>query len=121
MAGRTGPPRDRVSEWLTHAAAEGVSTMMPEVAFPGMVLGYTICAGTRNQFTALVILFLKHTYLRGLVPGGESSRWAGVLEVRRRELPSDHPSSRDGWVRGGAQRGHRRGVPPAAAGHSVCP
>ena len=59
MAGRTGPPRDRVSEWLDHAAAEGAATMMPEVAFPGMVLGFTIRAGTKKQFTALVILFLN--------------------------------------------------------------
>ena len=45
MAGRTGAPRDCMDEWLSHAAAEGRSSMMPERAFPGMVLGYTICAG----------------------------------------------------------------------------
>ena len=45
MAGRMGAPRDRVDDWLSHAAAEGASSMMSERAFPGMVLGYTIWAG----------------------------------------------------------------------------
>ena len=45
MAGRMGAPRDRVEDWLSHAAAEEASSMMPERAFPGMVLGYTIWAG----------------------------------------------------------------------------
>ena len=45
MDARMGAPRDRVDEWLTHAAAEGASSMMPERAFPGMVLGYTIWSG----------------------------------------------------------------------------
>ena len=47
MAGRTGPPRDRVSEWLDHAEAEGAATMISEVAFPGMVLGFIIREGTK--------------------------------------------------------------------------
>ena len=68
MAGSTGSPRDRVSEWLDHAAVEGAATMMPEVAFPGMVLGFTIRAGTEKQCTALVILFLNIPFLgRGLL------------------------------------------------------
>ena len=117
MAGRTGAPRNRVSEWLTHAAAEGAATMMPEVAFPGMVLGYTIRAGTRKQFTALVVLFLKYTYLRRLIPGGESLRRAGVLGARGKQLPSDPSSSRGGWIPRGAQPGHGRGATPAAAVH----
>ena len=47
MAGRNDPPRGRVSEWLDHAEAEGAATMMPEVAFPGLVLGFIIVESTK--------------------------------------------------------------------------
>ena len=45
MAGHAGPSHDRVSDWLDRAEAEGAATMMPEVAFPGLVLGFLIRGG----------------------------------------------------------------------------
>ena len=46
MARCVGPPRDRVMEWMKNAEAEGAATMLPEEAFPGLVLGFLIRGGT---------------------------------------------------------------------------
>ena len=46
MARCVGPPRDRVREWMGNTEAEGAATMEPEVAFPGLVLGFLIRGGT---------------------------------------------------------------------------
>ena len=60
-----GAPRDRVEEWLTYAAAEEASSMRPDRAFPGMVLGYTIWLGkSRKQTTVSCNLFIYGTYLQ---------------------------------------------------------
>ena len=42
MARYAGPPCHRVREWMRNAEAEGAATMVPEVAFPGLVLGFLI-------------------------------------------------------------------------------
>ena len=46
MTSCASPPRDRVREWMGSAEAEGESTMDPEEAFPGLVLGFLIRGGT---------------------------------------------------------------------------
>ena len=45
MESRMADPVDRVEEWLNHASEVGTASMLPERAFPDLIVGYTVWRG----------------------------------------------------------------------------
>ena len=80
MESRMADPLDRVEQWLNHVAEVGTASMLPERAFPSLLVGYTVWRGkSKYKLQYLVIrIFMVLIFRRSLSSDGAARRSASM-------------------------------------------